>query len=135
MRCGSVYFSTVILNASDKSKCLSFHHSTCQIRGFVITMYLFSLKQLYFLFFFKVAPKNSTHAYMHVSTGVQSLQTEKVAAFGESPARSCPCGSPDSGQFEQGAGLSAIVITLHQTAHQRRRNISSPGRSCCPRQD
>ena len=61
---------------------------------------------------------------MHVSTGVQSLQTEKVAAFGESPARSCPCGSPDSGQFEQGAGLSAIVLTLHQTAHQRGRNIS-----------
>ena len=61
---------------------------------------------------------------MHVSTGVQSLQTEKVAAFGESPARSCPCGSPDSGQFEQCAGLSAMVLlTLHQTAHQRRRNI------------
>ena len=132
------FFSIVILDTSDKSNydiCLSFHHSTCQIRGFVITMNQFSLKQLYSLFFFKAAPKNATHAYMHVSTGVQSLQAEKVATFCESPARSCPCGSPDSGQFEQGAGLSAIVINLHQTARQRRRNISSPGRSCCPRQD
>ena len=122
----SFFFSIVILDTSDKSKydiCLSFHHSTCQIRGFVITMYQFSLKQLYSLFFFKVAPKNATHAYMHVSTGVQSLQAEKVATFSESPARSCPCGSPDSGQFEQGAGLSAIVINLHPSALQRRRNI------------
>ena len=120
---GSVSFSIVILGASDQSKydiCLSFHHSTCLTRGLVITMYQFSLKQFYSLFFIKVASKNVTHAYMHVSTGVQSLH----AAFGESPARSCPCGSPDSGQFEQDAGLSAIFLTLNQTARQRLRNIS-----------
>ena len=124
----SFFFSIVILDTSDKSNydiCLSFHHSTCQIRGFVITLYQFSFKQFY-IFFFKVVPKNATHAYRHVSTGVQSLQTEKVAAFGESLARSCPCGSPDSGQFEQGAGLSAIVINLHQTAHTRDEEIFFP---------
>ena len=93
-----------------------------------------SLKQSYSLLFIKVASKNVTHVYMHVSTGVQSLQTEKVAAFGESLARSCPCGSPDSGQFEQDAGLSAIFLTLHQIARQKE-IFPPPGRFCCPRRD
>ena len=53
------FFSIVILDTSDKSNydiCLSFHHSTCQIRGFVITLYQFSFKQFY-IFFSKLSQK------------------------------------------------------------------------------